>query len=194
MNDSIVFAERHFTKIIGNERVVLTFSLDATVKTQSADFSIVGDVYSKYAGRNTSPRICGQVQGDYEKHFRLVRRYNKWHLCFVDTGPMHYVANTRFWLEKGIRGGDTSTYASETHKTAEGCYRAAEHCCVWGALDGEIEGQMHLQVPYAALVSTLEARKPALMQLFLSEMVALFGEEPVQRALDHAASLQKVKV
>ena len=106
---------------------------------------------------------------------------------------MHYEANTHYWFKKGIRGGDNDRYASEAHKTAEGCYLAAEQCCVWGVLDGEIEGRMHLQVPLSALDKVLAERKPALMKLFLAEMVALFGEECVQRAINHAESLKKVR-
>lgn len=43
---------------------------------------------------------CGCIHDSIAKHFQELVPAIKWHLCNLTSGPMHYVANAVYWLEK----------------------------------------------------------------------------------------------
>ncbi len=63
-------------------------------------FSITGTIgeLSEYTGRYHTV-ISGCIHKEIEKYFPELKHLIKWHLCSSD-GPLHYIANTRYWVSK----------------------------------------------------------------------------------------------
>lgn len=187
MRDTI-FGNKVETEIIGDERVAIEYQLYA-LGNQTPRFSITGEVRSKYARKDSDPRSCGQCQDRYARWFKNVRLYNKWHLTGLE-GPIHYVANTVFWFERGNAGGDHDRYSNHS---AEWCYAAAEHACVWGALDGDwgsIEEVVTDEQWNGDLKKLLSYRLKPLQAAFQRDMVALFGQD----AWDAAVAFEEARL
>jgi hypothetical protein len=57
-------------------------------------FAITGEIYKP--GRRDC-EACGMLHKEIAEHFPELAPFIKWHLTSTD-GPMHYVANTLYWL------------------------------------------------------------------------------------------------
>lgn len=187
-----------------DEYVEVEADLTSLGGSQSAYFSATYDAWDAAKARRLGsetirrcePHSCGAGVENYAEHFPELRRFFKWHLCSIDTGPLHYLANGTYWIELARQGGDDSRYASEKAKTAVGCWEIAESTVVWGALKGEVPGTMQARIDrkYKGDASKmLKERFPALIRKFHSDMVALFGLEAVQEAVEHARKLRASK-
>lgn len=62
-------------------------------------FSITGEVYEP-RDRSGNPSTCGCIHDIISKVFPEVSGLIKWHLVSTD-GPLHYVANTVYWVKNG---------------------------------------------------------------------------------------------
>lgn len=94
----------------------------------------------------------------------------KWHLCAIDSGPMHYEANAIFWAE--IAQGKRERKPGDPDPIV-----AFKHTVVWGALEGETDDAMlrHILTCDADFIRTfLAARLPALMKKFHAEIDEAF--------------------
>lgn len=141
------------SKIIGQDRVTIEYCLEDL--GQGPYFAITGEVRNKYAGKDTEAYRGGQVQHDYIRQFANVARFNKWHLCSLDNGPMHYVANALYHARTGKRDYLLSTI-------------------VYGALPDDLSVDP-MALDQNALKAWLIERQPALVQAFHADMIALFG-------------------
>jgi hypothetical protein len=82
-------------KTIGLNRLEVTIRFDDECKNGHNSFAVTGDYY-----RGSKLEYCGMLHDLVHKHFPELRKYLKWHLTSTD-GPMHYVANTLYWVEQG---------------------------------------------------------------------------------------------
>lgn len=100
-------------------------------------------------------------------------RYTKWHLCAINKGPLHYLANALYWAGKSgfcdSKPGDP-TNLEAFKKTI--VFGAVESDHMWN-LSQETLDQMSAD----GLKTYLSSRKPALMESFYSDMKDLFGDQ-----------------
>ncbi|NJN00050.1 MAG: hypothetical protein HC800_25525 [Phormidesmis sp. RL_2_1] len=117
-------------------------------------FSITMDSYRRksfYTRYGTDSILAsGKQHGAIAKLCPQLEPYLKWHLVSTD-GPMHYVANTTYWLR-------------------EGNYECARNSAVWPqATDGYLAKILQERTPEDILLERL----PDLMQLFKHDMETL---------------------
>lgn len=60
-------------------------------------FSITGEIWKRFTARDCE--YCGCIHNEIEKYFPELKHLIKWHLMGNDE-PMHYIANTKYWMEK----------------------------------------------------------------------------------------------
>jgi hypothetical protein len=87
--------------------IIVTVRYDDECNNGHNTFSITGEIWYKrqwaahLAGSERADCVTGgQIKDDIRKHFPKLRPYMKWHLTSSD-GPMHYIANTLYWVKKG---------------------------------------------------------------------------------------------
>ena len=108
----------------GNPRVlVATVRHDDECNNRHNSFAITGTLYDrtepvrgeqqsaihKPSGKQLWVGACGCLHEEIEKHIPELAKYLKWQLCSTD-GPMHYIANTLYWL--GYKGRCDGRYDS----------------------------------------------------------------------------------
>jgi hypothetical protein len=109
-------------------------------------FSITAEIWD--SRRKNDCDSCGCLHNDIAKHFPELTPAIKWHLCSSD-GPMHYIANTLYWVEEGSN------------------LEHARRTAIWPeATDAQLTAE--------DLKERLEARLPGLMADF-KKMVESFG-------------------
>jgi hypothetical protein len=105
-------------------------------------FGITAMIYDK-DGRAVAG---GCLHDEVARDFPELAKYIKWHFCSSD-GPLHYVANTLYWIEKGN-------------------YDNARKSAIWPEVS-----DAELKSPY--IESMLNDRLPALMQEFKNDVEEL---------------------
>lgn len=67
---------------------------------QEPYFSVTGEIQRAERGRWRKDS-GGMQHEQIARHFPKLKPLLKWHLTFVESGPMHYVANGLYWWEEG---------------------------------------------------------------------------------------------
>ncbi len=57
---------------------------------------------------------CGCLHDEIRKRAPELAGLIRWHLCFVETGPLHYIANGMFWFERSLLNNPAPLYAGDT--------------------------------------------------------------------------------
>ncbi len=79
-------------------RICATFGWHLIPSNKEPYFSITGEIQrsqKKYWTEDT----CGCIHKDIEKHFPELKSAIRWHLVGKVYGPMHYVANAKYWWD-----------------------------------------------------------------------------------------------
>ena len=69
------------------------------IGTQEPYWSATGTI-ERLTGRGWRDDAGGMIHEEIAAHFPALAPTLKWHGSFVRSGPMHYVANARYWLEQ----------------------------------------------------------------------------------------------
>lgn len=83
-------------------RIRVTVRFDDRCGNGHNTFSITGDIDRKSSRGEWLEESGGCIHDEIAKHFPELAPYIKWHLS-SSNGPMHYLANTRYWLEESIK-------------------------------------------------------------------------------------------
>ncbi len=130
-------------------RITVQVRYDDSCGNGHNSFAITADVQRLNVSRWVDDR-CGMCHEDVARYFPNLAPLLKWHLCSSD-GPMHYVANTRYWVQEGKLDN-------------------ARRCAIWpGVCDG---GLVALR-DAGTLESALLNRLPALMVEFKAAVESL---------------------
>ena len=96
--------KKTFTKVYTEDgqqyKITAEVRFDDECKNGHKTFAITGEILRKAKYGRWGFDSCGQIQDDIAKHFPDLVPYFKWHLCSTD-GPMHYLANTLYWVREG---------------------------------------------------------------------------------------------
>ena len=204
----LVFGEKRHSRVIGGQLTIVTLALHTCGENQSAYFSATYEQYIKDKPdrhyRDNGISSCGCGVEEFAHRFPKIAPYFGWHLVSIDSGPIHYVANAKFWYEKYVGGGDHGRYGNNWD--AARCLQAAESCAHWGMLPGEEPGGLQMAVTdfqslydegelmtESALKSILDRRFDSLMAKYKLDMTTLFGDEAVAEAVAHAEELRLKK-
>lgn len=109
-------------------------------------FSITAEIVTPASKRRDDCEACGCLHDEISRVFPELAPFIKWHLVSSD-GPMHYIANTVYWANKG-----NLAHARSSAKWPE-------------ATDEELIG--------LDLEERLQARLPALMEQFRAAVESL---------------------
>lgn len=90
------YGPRFFTENGHQYRITAEVRHDDECNNGHNSFSITATIDEK-RGSGWREFAGGMCHDDVEKHFPELAPYLKWHLTSTD-GPMHYVANTLYWL------------------------------------------------------------------------------------------------
>jgi hypothetical protein len=139
---------------------------------QEPYFSLTGEQY-RWERRHWAEDSFGQMTETLTKHFPQLAPTAKWHLCFQQTGPMHYVANGLYWWDAyvGTRLVDKYQLANNPGKSSSDigleCFKST---IVFGAAGPE--ELPSVSTPRQAVQAWLEQRLPKLMEAFRNDMAA----------------------
>lgn len=132
---------------------------------QDAHFSITCDIEEMRGGkwRESGGGAAHEIT---TRHFPKLAPLIKWHLCGVETGPMHYLANALYWLDIAAGRVPPSQYGPEPME-------AFRSTIVYGALP--VDAAFDLERAPASLDREvirlwLESRLPALLSVFKTDM------------------------
>ena len=155
-----------FRKTTDNTYVRAIFGLDRH-GDQAPYFSVILDEY-KQPRVNEREQLSGGCQHDkVAQYFPELAPFVRWHLTSTE-GPMHYVANGLFWhdcyhgRQRHQKPGDRELAPSALASTV-----------VLGALDDDFLLDMLLTMSREDLKAWLEARLPALLAKFQTDMTAM---------------------
>lgn len=99
---------KKFTKLVGNEKIIVNVRYDDECGNGHNTFSITADIYEN--GRFSAG---GCMHEEIAKHFPELEPLIKWHLCSSD-GPLHYVANTLWHISDkdcwGLKKGEFNSF------------------------------------------------------------------------------------
>lgn len=118
-------------------------------------------------------RSCGCIHGEIAKRFPQLAPLIKWHLC-DSTGPMHYLANARYWaggIPSCNKGGKWDSRSDgNTPPNAE----HLKSTIVYGAVSSDLATDpMKLNFYDGAFDAWLAARLPALLEAFRRDVESL---------------------
>lgn len=134
--------------------------------TVTAEIHSIGNQSPYFSVTVDGPDFCGCNHDLVKKHWPRVAPFTPWHLVSVDTGPMYYIANARYWAGFcGFRGGKENDPPNEEH---------LKSTIVYGMVDGDTDVDV-MSLDDAALCKWLAERFPALMRAFDHDMGRLFG-------------------
>jgi hypothetical protein len=121
----------------GTQRIRVEYGL-TKLGDQSPHFAITAEIGRRQARRG---RWCaaafGCLHDEVREHFPDLAPLIRWHLCAVDDGPLHYVANAQYWAE--ITLGLTAPSQPRLLDFAEPNFMST---VVFGAVEGD-------EVPWA---------------------------------------------
>lgn len=149
-------------------RIRATYGIDrafAARHNQDAHFSIVCDIEER-RGTRWYDIGGGAAHSLIAKHFPKLAPLIKWHLCGIESGPMHYLANAMYWLDIAAGRVPPSQYGPEPME-------AFKSTIVYGALP--VDAAFDLDRAPASLDRTviehwLKVRLPALLEAFHADM------------------------
>lgn len=170
-----VYGPKEFTE--GNQRYKITAHVrhDDSCRKGHNSFAITGDIRRAEGGYWVEDS-GGCVHDEIRTHFPELAPFIKWHLTSTD-GPMHYVANTMYWLGWcGYCDGKPTSPPNLKH---------ARNTAVWPELPEEFlcpdpnpdwlrDGQPMLWEPDRLQIEqVLKDRLPALMEEFKRDVLSL---------------------
>lgn len=123
---------------------------------QDPYFSVTGHI--RYTMKVGGGESYGMLHDDIARIFPDLKPYLKWHLCSLNKGPMHYIANALYW-------------AGFTH-WEKGNMEHLASTIVWGALPNE-EGNIKDMINGKSEEEVKEwllARYDPLMEVFHNDM------------------------
>jgi hypothetical protein len=95
-------------------------------------FSITGNLYiwdrsrwREYAG--------GCIHKEISQHMPELDELIKWHLCAINNGPMHYMANSMFWFERSMHQVLEPLYKGDTCAVGDKALEHFKSICVYGS-------------------------------------------------------------
>jgi len=95
------YGPRTFTYYGEPHRMVVTVRHDDRCKNGHNSFSITADIFRMSQSlESKDPEACGCLHDEIAKAFPELVPLIQWHLTSTD-GPMHYIANTLYWVEQG---------------------------------------------------------------------------------------------
>lgn len=126
--------------------------------------SITGEIKCRSGGWYRV-ESCGQLHKEIAKHFPELAPYIKWHLIST-SGPMHYVANTLYWLGySGYCDGKPNSPPNLEHARATAVWPDMPERFLSTA-NGNDGGKGYV-------IQQLHERLPALMQDFKRDVESL---------------------
>ena len=93
MSDQKLKRSVKYTEGVNAYELVAEFGF-VTIGNQDPYFSITATEYRLDSLRRRTFSGCGCMHDKVAKHFPDLAPLIKWHLCFLNEGPMHYIANT----------------------------------------------------------------------------------------------------
>lgn len=127
------------------------------IGTQEPYWSVTGTIQRRN-GHGWAEDAGGMLHEEIAQHFPFLAPSLKWHLSGQRSGPMHYVANARYWLEQinGIFRFERKTYDPDP-------VAAFKSTVVFGAVAGDA-------IPALEDLDTwCAARLPALLATMTAE-------------------------
>lgn len=145
------------------------------IGNQDAYWSVTGDIERQAKNNRWCEDSCGCLHGEVAKHFPKLAPSIKWHLCNLTSGPMHYVANAVYWLEKdaGISQYPDKDDPGKAYKNFEshaviGAFPGDSHPITRFARDLENVGAERARL-HSVVESWCLARLPALLAAMKQE-------------------------
>lgn len=124
-------------------------------------FSVTADVVTPASKRRGDIEAGGCLHEDIARAFPELAPLIRWHLCSSD-GPMHYVANTLYWLGRsGWTDGKPGAPPNLEH---------ARSSAAWPEMP---ESYLSPVLSNADVTAALEARLPALLEEFRAAVLSL---------------------
>lgn len=149
-------------------RIQATYGMDyafARRYNQEPYFSLTGEIQRQARNNRWMEDSGGQLHDELIKHFPQLREIADWHLV-SPAGPMHYIANAKYWLDVW------DNYQEGSEKP----FDAFASTIVWGALPGEtgcaaLASKMTRR--WGEVRDWLELRLPLLQRAFRNDMEAI---------------------
>jgi hypothetical protein len=127
-------------------------------------WSVTGTI-ERFTGYGWREDSGGMLHGEIAQHFPFLKPGLKWHLSSQQSGPIHYVANARYWLEQ-VNG----IFKFERHSYDPDPLAAFKSTVVFGAVESDAE------IPTLdTLDAWCAARLPALLAKMKEETDAVLG-------------------
>ena len=136
--------------------------------------------YTEYEARARAWRACswGSDVGQFADHCPEVALFAKWHLCYLNSGPVHYLANGLYWAgcDGWCDGKPNSPPNLDSFKKT----------VIWGSAPGDSDNESRMLELFetrdkSGLIALLTDRIVGLMDAFDADMNALFGEGTIVR-------------
>jgi hypothetical protein len=132
---------------------------------QEPYFSLTGEIERRSGNHRWCFDSGGQIHEEVSKHFPELEPLRRWHLVFATEGPMHYVANARYWLD--LHYG-RSQWERRPNGDPLACFKSV---VVFGAVEGDKVPGEEVEIS-----EWCDNRFPALMHQFYRDL-ATFREE-----------------
>jgi len=146
-------AERIFTRGGTKYRIRAEYGL-RKIGDQAPYFSITGEIDRQARNGRWVEDCGGCIHGEIAKLFPKLRPLIRWHLC-SKKGPMHYLANSKYWFGVGEYSERNLDYFKST--------------CVYGAVEGDTEFDLE-NADWPAVETWLVERFPGLLDKFQEEL------------------------
>lgn len=138
---------------------------------QTPYWSVTGTIDRKERGAWRDD-AGGQIVEDITKHFPELVPTLRWHLCHVPEGPMHYLANGKWWWEHYIGARIVDRSAMRNHaNSSEAGLAYFKSTVVFGALPDDELPKMDASI--GAVQEWMKGRIPRLMEAFRRDIDAL---------------------
>jgi hypothetical protein len=151
-------------------RIRATYGMDyafARRNNQEPYFSLTGEIERQARNNRWMGAGAGMVHEELVKHFPQLGEIVHWHLSSL-VGPMHYIANAKYWWEDWTHGVGAFPRISPL--------RAFASTIAWGALPGEdSEAGLASEMtrPWYEVRDWLSARLTQLQRAFRNDMEAI---------------------
>lgn len=101
--------KRHFSRGFLEDGINKTISVQIRFDDECGNgknsFSITGEIRNPKAHYRNRVESCGCIHDDIKKHFPELAKYIPFHLMSADEGPMHYLANTLYFISDRDHNG-----------------------------------------------------------------------------------------
>lgn len=162
---------RYFTEGKDSYRIQARYGMDyefARKCSQAPHFSLTGeiDVKRMYGWKGCA---WGMLHEEIARRFPELAHLTRWHLVSTE-GPLHYLANARYWWEMHRYGESSGFKANYPPQT---CLENFLSTACWGALPDDTDLRLRLVHGWPDMQGILEERLPRLREKFLGQMEAL---------------------